>query len=78
MNEYALLKNCGVQLWPSSNIRSTDGTGCWNLAQGWTGDSSSIAISQGLYCIKNFRNPFSNTGNLYTFGTDSPFSYTHM
>jgi len=75
--QYALMKNCGVHLCPASNICSTDGTGCRNLAQGWTSDSSSIASSQDLYCHINFWNPSSKTGNLNTFGTGSPFSYKH-
>jgi len=59
-------------------IRSTDGTGCWNLAQGWMFGSSSVASSHDLYWRTNCRYPSINTGKLNTFGTSSPFSYKNL
>ena len=75
--QYTLMKN-SVQSRPASNIRSAVGTGCLNLAQGWTCGSRSIASSQDLYWHKNSWNPASNTCNLNTLGTGSPFSYRHI
>ena len=68
---------CHTQSCPASSMRSTDGTGCLNLAHGWTSGSSSIDISHDLYCHMNFWNPSSNICKLNVLGTGSPFSYTY-